>query len=333
MLYCILFTSRVDSQPSLNRPKNGVTEIRVGGLPGAIAVNSKTNTIYVVNKNEGTISVISGITNKVTDIIPKKDADYVDFISLAVNPNTNKVYAVDLDNQEISIINGTTNQYIKNLDTPGKSSWDFPDSVSVNPNSNTIYLAQRDHTVAVIDGSKDEIIKTIYLPYNGSNNTSPTGLTVNPNTNRIYVSEGNRKSVSVIDGKTNELESNILISNKSSEAFTADLADDIAVNSNTDKVYGLLSYSNRMLVIDGDSKKLATSFIYNNSSDVKVIDYGNTGITVNPKTDLVYIANVNLDTISVLDGSYGPITDIPVGKGPSSVALLILLLIRYMYQT
>jgi len=303
----------VESQPSLNRSKGGVSDISVGGAPGAIAVDSKTNTIYVM-KGDGTISVISGINNSVTDIIPKKDVDYVQFISLAVNPNTSKVYAVDLSNDELSIINGTTNEYIKSLDTPAQSSWDFPDSVSVNPNTNMVYLAQRDHTVAVIDGSRDEVMKTIYLPYNRSDNTSPTGLTVNPNTNKIYVSEGDKKSVSVIDGKTNEFESNILISNRS------DLADDIVVNSNTDKVYGM-SYTNRMLVIDGNSKTLATSFIYNNSSDVKDIDYGNTAIAVNPKTNLVYIANKNLDTISVLDGSYGLITTVPVGKGPSSVAV------------
>jgi DNA-binding beta-propeller fold protein YncE len=43
--------------------------------------------------------------------------------------------------------------------------------IAVNPNTNMIYSAQRDHTVSVINGSTDEVMKNIYLPHNSSDNT------------------------------------------------------------------------------------------------------------------------------------------------------------------
>src|SRR5258707_4306007 len=48
----------------------GVTAtIRVGRVPGGVAVNPRTDTIYVANANSGTVSVISGRTNTVVGTV------------------------------------------------------------------------------------------------------------------------------------------------------------------------------------------------------------------------------------------------------------------------
>jgi len=44
--------------------------IPVGGVPAGIAVDWKTNRIYVANRGDGTVSVINGQTNAVVATIP-----------------------------------------------------------------------------------------------------------------------------------------------------------------------------------------------------------------------------------------------------------------------
>src|SRR5258708_30573647 len=44
--------------------------IRVGRFPVGVAVNPRTDTIYVANANSGTVSVISGRTNTVAATVP-----------------------------------------------------------------------------------------------------------------------------------------------------------------------------------------------------------------------------------------------------------------------
>src|SRR4051794_23638641 len=46
------------------------TTIPVGNAPEGVAVNPKTDTVYVANEYDDTVSVISGRTNTVTATIP-----------------------------------------------------------------------------------------------------------------------------------------------------------------------------------------------------------------------------------------------------------------------
>src|SRR5260370_2453834 len=70
-------------------PTIGVTStIPVGSLPAGVAADPLTNTIYVANFLDGTVSVISGKTNTVTATIPvAREPDVV-----AANPLSNTIY-------------------------------------------------------------------------------------------------------------------------------------------------------------------------------------------------------------------------------------------------
>ena len=70
-------------------PNSVVKTVKVGKNPQGVAVNPKTNIVYVVNYNDNTMSVIDGKTdNTVTSIIKVGTNPS----SVAVNPNTNTLY-------------------------------------------------------------------------------------------------------------------------------------------------------------------------------------------------------------------------------------------------
>jgi YVTN family beta-propeller protein len=77
--------------------------IPVGGNPNGVAVNSKTNTIFVTGIGDGTVSVISGQTNTVTATIPV--GDFPSFPrGVTVNPKTNTAYVATSGNDTVSVL-------------------------------------------------------------------------------------------------------------------------------------------------------------------------------------------------------------------------------------
>jgi YVTN family beta-propeller protein len=62
------------------------TVILVGKNPGGVAADPRTDTIYVTEASDNTVTVISGQTNKVTATIPSFP------IGVAANPRTGTIY-------------------------------------------------------------------------------------------------------------------------------------------------------------------------------------------------------------------------------------------------
>src|SRR5207249_3903143 len=84
---------------------SSVTTVPVGAGPVAVATNPFTDTVYVGNINDNTVSVIKGRTNTVTTTIPVGNRPG----SVAVNPLTNTIYVTNDDFNTVTLINGVTN--------------------------------------------------------------------------------------------------------------------------------------------------------------------------------------------------------------------------------
>jgi YVTN family beta-propeller protein len=65
-----------------------------------VAVNPVTNTAYVTNFSDGTVSVISGRTGTVTGTIPVGTGP----LGVAVNTVTNTVYMANFFDNTVSVI-------------------------------------------------------------------------------------------------------------------------------------------------------------------------------------------------------------------------------------
>jgi YVTN family beta-propeller protein len=100
----------------------------------------------------------------------------------------------------------------------------------------------------------------------------------------IYVADNFSDTVSVIDGKTNKVLSDITGAGSNPNG--------IAVDPDSNLIYVTNSNSSTVSVIDGTTNKV-----------VKTIDVGSNPIDVaiNPGTGLIYVTNSNSSTVSVID--------------------------------
>ncbi|HLQ55424.1 MAG TPA: hypothetical protein VK162_14285 [Streptosporangiaceae bacterium] len=70
------------------RTNTVVATVRVGRAPVGVAVNPRTNAVYVANEIDNTVSVISGRTNTVVATVRNVATP----VGVAVNPRTNTIY-------------------------------------------------------------------------------------------------------------------------------------------------------------------------------------------------------------------------------------------------
>src|SRR2546426_1095765 len=166
----------------------------------------------------------------------------------------------------------------------------------------------------------DTVIATIAInsPDTGAGNYL-YDVGVNPSTNKIYVANhggfgGQGGAVYVIDGATNSVTGTIPVGGG---------IQGIGVNPNTNKIYVTsngfsspsyrFSCSSTVSVIDGATNSITSTIPVGNEPN---------GIGVNPKTNMIYVANFLsvAGTVSVIDGATNSVTStIQVGNGPIGV--------------
>ena len=71
-------------------------------------MNPETDTVYVANYGDPTVSVINGWTHTVTATITVGN----DPVRVAVDPATGTVYVTNFTNNTVSVINGPTNKVV-----------------------------------------------------------------------------------------------------------------------------------------------------------------------------------------------------------------------------
>jgi YVTN family beta-propeller protein len=236
---------------------NQTTTVNVEYYPSGVAVNPNTNKIYVVNTcgsdvnclSVATVSVIDGASNTV---IATPDVGFLPlnqvFAAEAVNSVSNQVYVPNcgsdgncLSPGAVTVIDGANNT--TNIAMPA-----VPYDVAVNATTNRIYVSNNDRgtgSVAVIDGSANQIIQVVNVGYNAR------GVAVDSVTNEIYavnscgsdpicVSAG---TVTVINGLTY------------SKGLVAvgDGPESVAVNETTDRIYVPNNRDNTASIIAGDT--------------------------------------------------------------------------------
>jgi YVTN family beta-propeller protein len=302
-----------------------IATVPVGGDPYAVAVNSVTNKIYVVNgcgndiycsTYAGTVSVIDGVSNTVTGTVAVGSSPDPP----VVNSVTNKIYVANYCGVDdsclqypyafgtVTVINGVT------LATTTVSVGNSPYALDLNSVTNKIYVANEcgddgycgsTATMTVIDGAS---LATTDVPIGGY---GPHAIAVNSVTNKIYVPSEcfsdpscqgvSNGTVSVIDGGT--------------LAYTSvpagNYPDAAAVNSATNKIYVVAS--------ECGSGPPCQSFGTVTVLDGATLAFANLGVgsdpmavAVNSATNRVYVPNVcghdvscssYSGTVSVIDGT------------------------------
>lgn len=266
-----------------------ITAVPTGSKPVALALNSNTNKIFVVNQDSNNVTVIDAVTNGVAAVVAVGQSP----AAVAVNPATNKAYIVNSGgNTGVTVIDGA-NYSTASIVTGAKT----PLAAVVNPNTNRVYVAnQNSNNVTVIDGSSNSIIATVAVGLH------PQALAVIPAINKIYVADMSDGSVTVVDGA----------SNSSTRIYTGGAYPDaIAVNALTKRVY-VANLGGTVSVIDGVSNLVI--------ANVTVGAYP-CGVAINPVSNKIYVANCGDGTISVIKGTDNTATVVTVGGSPGPISV------------
>ncbi len=266
-----------------------ITTVATGTYPVALAVNSVTNKIYVVNQGSNTVSIIDGITNTAATIAVGSYPT-----AAAVNPVTNKIYVGNYSGHSVTVIDGATNRTATIAVAPS------PKAVAVNSVTNKIYVSNmQNNSVTVIDGATNAT-STV------STGPSPGAVAVNSDTNQVFVANTGNGTMTVIDAAHN---------NQTSQVTVGSNPIAIAVSIPTNKVYVANQYpsggNGSVTVWDGAS---------NTTSTITAGLYPS-AVAVNPATDTIYVANAGDGTMTILDGAGQTTTTVAVGSYPSAVAV------------
>jgi YVTN family beta-propeller protein len=224
--------------------------------PVDLAIDSMSKYVFVANKYNNSVSVLSGDSNdKVEDIdvgLYRISDTALAVQALAVNPTTHKLYVANGNSPTgtVSVVDYyTDSDNIFNYHITDIRVGDTPQGVAINPRTNTVYISNtRSNSISVIDGTSDKVVKTIDIDY------SPFGMAFNPNTNKLYVANTEGGTVSVIDGISNKVVKTVI---------TGGSPTNIAINPKTNMIYVTNTYLNSVSVIDGSNDNLAVSTTFN----------------------------------------------------------------------
>jgi YVTN family beta-propeller protein len=178
--------SVIDGNPSYNgEPNTGkvIATITVGKNPWGVAVNPRTDMVYVSNQGSNSVSVIDGRTDRVVATVGVGARP----LGVGVAPAKDLIYVANGGDGKsrgtVSVIDGHTNRVVGTVPV-GYG----PSGIGVNTISSTVYVGNEggagpstyySGTVSVIRGT--QALATVNL------DATPAGIAVDQATNDVYV--------------------------------------------------------------------------------------------------------------------------------------------------
>jgi YVTN family beta-propeller protein len=288
-------------------------QIEVGDAPSAIAVDDFfLGTVYVANFDSDSVSVISRENNtkigediRVGESPAAIDVNYYSAINETIDT---RVYVANYDSDSVSVISVENNTRIKDIPV-GVG----PIAIDIDDIENRVYVANFDsNRVSVIDPSTNtKIGEDIRV------GVGPADIDVNPNSGMVYVANKGSDSVSVIDPSTNtKIGEDIRVG-------VGPIAIDISRNSGM--VYVANYDSDSVSVIDPSTNTKIGEDIPVGESPA-AIGIGTVSFNMNNtqlSDTIVYVANYDSDSVSVIDPSTNTKIgeDIRVGDSPVAIGI------------
>ena len=200
------------------------TTIQLPGSPFEVAVNKKTNTIFVTNGNS-TVSLIDGYTNTIDTNIELDGRPY----GVDINEILDLTYVSRVPNH-VDVIFGK--KVVSSISVGSK-----PMDVIVNNDLNLIYTANfNSNNISIINSLNNEIVDTMDA------GVRPRSLAFNENNTKLYVANYGSDSVTVFDIPENVLRSTISVGNSPSGIIN---------NENNAHLY-IISKPNLVYILNGE---------------------------------------------------------------------------------
>ncbi len=209
----LIIDSSVCNQSHINGCNQTWPKFEVGNLPRFFALNRVTDTIYLVTRDDNTLTVINGATcnSSSTAGCTSLATTAVGNIAqqVALDEATNTIYVVNQDDNTMSVIDGShcngTDSSGCNQSWPTVSLRNSPQALTFNPNDKTIYVTNTDDDiVSVIDqihcnaGEISGCTPVATFPVGAG----PRAVGVVLDTNTVFVGNQYDLTVSIINGAT-----------------------------------------------------------------------------------------------------------------------------------
>lgn len=344
------------SQMATNNPPPVVpaavsATVAVDTNPTGIAVDSNTNSVYVVNSppsclngSPGGVTRIDGTTNaNVGQSLPFEEFQIRDCgfsrskcviaqpAAIAVDSTTNTGYAY-LDaitcpqngeyggyNVEVATLSIGNDALMVNpftLGAIGNCGSNPLVQLTVTQDGALVAVNPTTHMAYAAWPCDNEIVindlATQSENYLAIPGKYPIAVAVNSTTNKIYIANRDSNNVTVIDGATNA----VLTTVSDPKAVNP---KGVVVNSTTNTIYVANAGSNNVTVIDGASNSVVATIAAGTSP---------AALDVNPETNFVYVTNAgssggNAGNLTVIDGQTNSATTLTDSKAktPSAVAV------------
>jgi DNA-binding beta-propeller fold protein YncE len=296
----------------------------VGADPVGVAFDPATQTLYVANGSDNTMSVISTAhcnarNSSDCDQTPPAVTVGSDPLSVAIDQHTRTVYVTNAGGNTVSMINAAT---CNGTNTSGCAQQsvtvgDGPDLLAVDQSTNTVYVPNGgDNTVSVFDAATCNAVQT-----SGCTDVStfpvgqyPAAVTLDENTRTAYVANYNDGTVSVINAATCDATIRTGCVAEPHPVTVGPKPDALVVDEASNTVYVAIGAA-------GDASLGAVAMINSATCNADVpsgcaqtprttpVGSGPEWTVENPATRTVYIANQEDSDLSVINAATCNATD------------------------
>lgn len=279
--------------------------IDVGNDPNAICVNATTNTVYVSNWSDQTVSVIDASTNAVTDTIDLTSYAPYAGRGVCVDATTNVLYCVGQDS--IVYVDASTNTVLMTVPVPASSHFDF--GCWIDESTNTLYATvaadSGDYLLYSFDGTSGSEIGSCEL---NSESDLTIGVAGDPTTHNVFVGGGLLGLLYIVDGSTMTLTTTV------PDLAPAGSLRAVAFDATNSLVYVLDNTDNVVNGVDESGTVVVTS------PAVSLSD-GLSGLAVNPTGPVLCMSDgLNNQAVYLSGADLDFLGNVPVQEGPSAVA-------------
>lgn len=265
-------------------------------FPNSVAINPNKDQVFVGNFHYNGITIIdipSGKTNFVD--LGKMNYDSGDArVEIVFNEKANEIYAISPLSRLVSVIDASNYSVVNRIDL-GEFNSGY--SLVVNKNTNTVYVVSDvSGFLSIIAGNRETITDRIDIgSHSGTGGDLsewvPAEISVNPSTNQVFLTNFFSKTVSVVDGKSNEIIKTISLE---------DYPTGVKINEKTNEIF-VFGYD-WISKFDGNDWKL----IYDKKG---IGGQYNKKISIDPQTNLIYLAYVD-SPVSIIDGNTGDLVSV-----------------------
>jgi YVTN family beta-propeller protein len=295
-----------------------------GVAPDGVAVDEATDTIYVADGGDNSVSVIDGATcnGKVTSGCSQIPATVTLGANTgpsvpAVDQATDTVYVPDLGTGTVSVLDGATcNATVAagcGNTPPQVSVGGDPMAAAVDQATNTIYIAAASNSglgsLDVIKGATCDASVTTgcgQTPASVPAGSNADDVVLDPVTHNVFVVNQNDSTVSIFDGAIcNALDeagcdqnAPVVATEFDPGYLDLDIASDSVYVANYDNGTG-----NTVSVLNGAACTFAQQFGCRHDAPTTAVGGGPQGSAADPATNTIYVANGNDSDLSVIDGA------------------------------